>query len=129
MAALTLTNFYSPRALLDPSRAKELPYSAFDTMETRNKETPLALPIYSSPGLRIQRLHIPFSAIVIISLLIFLQIAGLLALGVYTSMQPTWTASLDGFALLRMGKAMRDALPLISAADVREADVLDKTEG
>ncbi|KAL8764968.1 MAG: hypothetical protein Q9209_007795 [Squamulea sp. 1 TL-2023] len=129
MAALTFTNFYSARAIMDPSRARELPYSAFDTMETRARETPLALPIYSSPGLRSQKLHIPFTAIIIISLLILSQIAGLLVLGVYTSMQHTWTASLDGFALLRMGKAMRDALPLISAADGREADVLDRTEG
>lgn len=73
-------------------------------------------------------LHIPFLAIIIIiiSLLILSQIAGLLALAVYTSMQPTWTVSLDGFTLLRMGKAMsEDAMPLISAADAREADVLE----
>ena len=129
MAALTITNFYSARAILDPSRARELPYSAFDPMEARARETPFALPIYSSPGLRSQKLHISFTAIIIISLLILLQLAGLLALGVYTSMQHTWTASLDGFALLRMGKAMRDALPLISAADGKQADVLDSTEG
>ena len=130
MAALTLTNFYSARAILDPSRARELhPYQAFDTTGRRATDTPLALPIYSSPGLRSQKLHIPFTAIVIISLLIFSQIAGLLALGVYTSMQHTWTASLDGFALLRMGKAMRDELPLVSAADKEEVNVLDRTEG
>ena len=130
MAALTLTNFYSARAILDPSRASELyTFSAFDEMETRASETPLALPIYSSPGLRIQKLQMPFTPIVIISLLILLHISGLLALGVCTSMQRTWTASLDGFALLRMGKAMSEALPLVSAAERKEADVLDRTEG
>ena len=122
MAALTFTNFYSARAILDPSRGEHL-------LGTFDNYTQFALPIYSSPGLRIQKLHIPFSAIVIISVLMLLQIAGLLALGVYTSMQPTWTVSLDGFALLRMGKAMRDELPLISTADAKEADVLDATEG
>ena len=136
MAALTLTNFYSARAILDPSRADELPID--DSLDQFTSEIdhdnpnalPIALPIYSSPGLRIQKLHIPFHAIVIISLLILAQITGLLALAVYTSMRPTWTASLDGFALLRMGKAMSgDSLPLISAADAREANVLDDTEG
>lgn len=129
MAALTLTNFYSARAILDPSRAREISYSPFDIFVPFANDTPFALPIYSSPGLRIQKLHIPFTAIIIISLLILWQIAGLLALGWYTSMQHTWTVSLDGFALLRMGKAMRDGLPLISAADGRDADVLDSTEG
>ncbi|KAL8791966.1 MAG: hypothetical protein Q9195_005455 [Heterodermia aff. obscurata] len=155
MAALTLTNFYSARAILDPSRATELDvYSNVDDFPSLNSTevystvdyddlpesttnkvfdtsaTPLALPVYSSPGLRTQKLHIPFHAIVTISLLILAQTTGLLALAVYTSMRPTWTASLDGFALLRMGKAMSgDALPLISAADAREANVLDDTEG
>lgn len=130
MAALTFTNFYSAKAILDPSRAMELdPYTAFETIRSIATNKPLALTIYSSPGLRIQKLHISSSAIVIISLLILLHIAGLLALGVYTSMQPIWTASLDGFALLRMGKGMKDALPLISAADAGDADVLDWTEG
>ena len=44
-------------------------------------------------------------------------------------MQHAWTASLDRFALLRMGKAMSNALPLISAGDERDTDVLDETDG
>ena len=110
-------------AILDPSRATESSDWAFDTaFDTTETDTPLALSIYSSSGLRTQGLHIPFLAIIIISLLILSQIAGLLALAVYTSMQPTWTVSLDGFTLLRMGKAMSEnAMPLISAADAREA--------
>ena len=111
MAALTLTNFYSAKAILDPSRANALPIGTLDDAEDPS-ETPYALPISSSPGLPIQKLHIPLGAIIAISLLIFLQLMGLLLLGVYTSTQRTWTASLDGFALLRMGKAMKETLPL-----------------
>ena len=102
----------------------------FDAVDVYPRSgTPLALSIYSSPGLRTQKLHIPFLAIVIKSLLILSQITGLL-IAVYTSMQPTWTAALDGFAMLRMGKAMSgDALPRVSAADVKEALVFVIMEG
>ena len=85
MVALNLTNFYSARAILDPSRATEL--AEFDTVDTYpSNSTPLALQIYSNPGLRTRKLHISFPPIVILSLLILLQIVGLLALAVYTSM-------------------------------------------
>ncbi|KAG8526396.1 uncharacterized protein KY384_000390 [Bacidia gigantensis] len=127
MAALTLTNFYSARALLDPSRART--WSTFENTTVGESGNPIALPIFSSPGFRSQKLHTPFAAIVVISTLIFLQITGLLALGIYTSIQRTWTASLNGFALLRIGKSMGDELPLISAAEKKEADILDRTEG
>ncbi|KAL8667360.1 MAG: hypothetical protein Q9168_007273 [Polycauliona sp. 1 TL-2023] len=140
MAALTATNFYATRALLDPSRARDLDFSSFDSETTmyksdsdndKSKMVPYALPIYSSPGLQIQKLHAPFLALVIIGVLIAAQVAGLLALGVYSTRR-TWTVSLDGFAMLRIGQAMRreeDTLPLISAAEAKEAAVLDRVEG
>ena len=127
MAALTLTNFYSARAILDSSQTP--PYSPSLHNGVFEDNAPYPIPIYSSPGIQIQKLHIPLAAIVIISVLLFLQITGLLALGVYSSMRHTWTASVDVFALLRMGNAIGDSLPLISAANKKEAGVLDVTGG
>ena len=48
----------------------------------------------------------------------------------YTSLRHTWTASLDGFALLRIGKAIEDdTLPLVLMTDSKEVNSLNSTEG
>ena len=121
-AALTLTNFYSSQAILDPSKALDSRY--FEPFEGR-----VALSVYASPGLGIQKLHVPLAGLIIISVLIILQLAGLFSLAVYASAHATWTGSLDSFALLRLGAAMADELPLISALDAKELPVLDEREG
>lgn len=121
-AALTLTNFYSSLAMLDTSKALDATY--FEPSFGQVAEV-----IYASPGLNIQKLHAPLAGLIIISVLIIFQLTGLFLLAVYASSYPTWTSSLDSFALLRMGAAMADELPLISALEAKELAVLDEKAG
>ena len=121
-AALTLTNFYSSLAMLDPSRALDATY--FEPSDGQVAEN-----VYTSPGLAIQKLHAPLAGLILISVFIILQLAGLFLLAIYASSHPTWTSSLDSFALLRMGAAMANDLPLISALEVKELAVLDEKAG
>jgi hypothetical protein len=118
-AALTLTNFYSSLAILDPSKALDSRY--FETTQG-----PVALYVYASPGLGIQKLHVPLAGLIIISVLIILQLAGLFSLALYASAHATWTESLDSFVLLRLSAAMTNELPLISALKAKELTVLDE---
>lgn len=111
IAALTLTNFYTSEAMLDPG-------------PTAVRQT-----VYASPGLPTQKVHVPLAGLVIISVLIILQLTGLFSLALYASRHATWTELLDSFALLRLGAAMADELPLISALEAKELAVLDEKEG
>lgn len=83
----------------------------------------------SSPGMVIQKLDISLAGILVISVLILIQLIGLLALAVYPSSRPTWTESLDSFAVLRLGAAMANELPLISSVEAKDLAVLDEKEG
>lgn len=67
--------------------------------------------------------------LIIITILIILQLSGLLFLALYSNAHPTWTRWLDSFALLRLGAARKDDLPLISAMDAKELAVLDEKAG
>ena len=110
-AALTLTNYYSSRAILDPSMNSD------------------RFTAYTSPVLGIQKVHVPLAGLISISILILLQLTGLFSLALYASQHATWTDLLDSFALLRLGAAMADELPLISASEAKELAVLDEKEG
>lgn len=64
-----------------------------------------------------------------ISLLILLQVIGLLLFAAYSVSQPTWTATLDGFATLRIGAALADGLPLISSMQAKDVALLGGKRG
>lgn len=123
IAALTLTNFYSSRAILDPSQALDGHTWVSSSFE------PVGQIVYASPGLQIQKVHVPLAGLIIISVLIILQLVGLFSLALYASRHATWTELLDSFALLRLGAAMADELPLVSALEAKELAVLDEKEG
>ena len=69
-SALTINNLYLSKAMLHPSSHST----------TGNNAT-----IFTSPGLEIQKVHIPFAVMVIISVLMLVQLGGLWALAVYAS--------------------------------------------
>ena len=85
--------------------------------------------IYASGGTDIVKLDMSTSAMIIITFLIASQLAGLLSLAIYASTRPTWTESLDGFAMLRIGAAMASELPSISALEAKHIGVLDEKKG
>lgn len=59
--------------------------------------------IYSSPGTTIIKPRESVAGVIIISILVALQVAGLLLLAYYTCSSPTWTPSLNAYALARIG--------------------------
>ena len=77
----------------------------------------------------IQKFQISLIPMVLISVLIVGQLVGLILLAWYASVHPSWTESLDSFAVLRLGAAMVKDLPLISAIEAKEVLQLDEKEG
>lgn len=103
-SALTMAMFFGSEAMLNPN----LDPSRFDNRG-----------ISSYPGSVIQKSYMPPAAMIVISVLIVLQITGILALALYASSCPAWTETLDSFAIFRLGAAMADELPLISAVEAK----------
>jgi hypothetical protein len=69
--------------------------------------------IYSSPGFYIPKPDISVSSIVIISVLIAIQIVGLLFCAAYIARVPTWTRSFNAMAIARIGAGLeKDDLPV-----------------
>ena len=52
--------------------------------------------VFTSPGLEIQKVHIPFTAMVIISVLMLFQLGGLWGLAIYASCYGTEMVEGDG---------------------------------
>lgn len=59
--------------------------------------------IYSSPGTTIIKPRQSLAGVITISILVALQVAGLLTLAYCTCSSPTWTPSLNAYALARIG--------------------------
>ena len=85
--------------------------------------------IYNPPGYSIMKPSMSKAAMILLSILILIQLLGLCFLAYYAHSGPTWTDSLDSFALMRLGAAMADDLPLISAIEAGELTMLDETRG
>ena len=84
--------------------------------------------LFTDPGYPISRLRISVPAMVSLSALILVQLAGLFALAFY-AYKPSWTKSLDSFAILRLGASMADDVPLISSIESKEVQELTRREG
>ena len=68
-------------------------------------------------------------SLIVISILLTAQLIGLALLSTYAVRHPTWTESLDAFALLRIGAAMAEDVPLISAMQAKDVSMLDERDG
>ena len=69
--------------------------------------------IYSSPGFYISKPDVSVSSIVILSVIIAIQIVGLLFCGAYIARVPTWTRSFNAMAIARIGAGLeKDQLPV-----------------
>ena len=85
--------------------------------------------VYASPGTDVLKPNMSPIVMIMITSLIALQVFTLLGLAIYASTRPTWTESLDSFAVLRLGAAMAADLPIISPLEDDELAVLDEKEG
>ena len=66
---------------------------------------------------------------IFISILIAIQLSGLLALATYAYRFRTRTKVFDGFTLLRLGMTIAEDMPLIPSVDADETAVLNEREG
>ena len=85
--------------------------------------------IYNPLGYSIMKPSKSKAAMILLSILILIQLLGLCFLAFYAHSRPTWTDSLNGFALIRLGASRADDLPLISAIEAGELALLDETRG
>lgn len=86
--------------------------------------------IYRSEGHSTQKPFLSLPSIIVISVLILLQIAGLLFLGVYNCCNPAWTGSLDAFAMARIGASLKPgSLPAIHSVGEKDMQGLHKIDG
>lgn len=85
--------------------------------------------IYNPLGYGIMKPSMSKAAMILLSILILIQLLGLCFLALYAHSGPTWTDSLNSFALIRLGAAMANDLPLISAMESRELTKLDEIHG
>ncbi|KAI9369667.1 hypothetical protein BJX61DRAFT_545352 [Aspergillus egyptiacus] len=69
------------------------------------------------------------TGIILISVLIGIDILALYAMAVYTCLVPRWTDNLDAFAMLRIGSALGEKVPLKVAPVPDDVSVLDEIAG
>ena len=75
--------------------------------------------IWTSPGLTILKPRKTLTGTIIISVLILLQLVGLILLARYACKVPTWTGSLDALAVARISASLKD-IPPIDQIDERD---------
>lgn len=76
--------------------------------------------------------HIPVisqAGLICVSLLLGLYILILLAFALYSASTPRWTSTLNSFAMMRIGAAIADKVPLLVGQKTDRIDVLDKIPG
>ncbi|KAI0451725.1 hypothetical protein F5B21DRAFT_485885 [Xylaria acuta] len=69
------------------------------------------------------------AGIVLISTLLGLYLLGVLSMALYAAGVPRWTNTLDAFAMIRVGAAMGDRVPLLACEDVDRVNALDEMPG
>jgi hypothetical protein len=69
------------------------------------------------------------TGLILVSLLLGLDILILFPLAAYAAGVPRWTSTLDSFAMMRMGAAVADELPLLIGRDTDKIDALDELPG
>lgn len=93
---------------------------------------PVAIPtltINYDMGVDFDMPNISRTGAITISCLLAIFISSLIAMAIYASYVPTWTSSLDAFALMRIGAAIGEPLQLQLTNDTRSMRVLDTRSG
>lgn len=76
--------------------------------------------IYSSPGTTIIKPQESPAGVIVISILVTLEVVGLLILAYYTCSSPTWTQSLNAYALARIGAVLAPQMKAKGIDGLRE---------
>ena len=80
-------------------------------------------------GSGLQKPTMSVATMVVITLLLAAQLAGLAFLAFYASRHPSWTESLDAWAMLRIGAEIGSDVPAVSALKAQRATILDEQKG
>ncbi|KAL9621641.1 MAG: hypothetical protein Q9160_003893 [Pyrenula sp. 1 TL-2023] len=89
--------------------------------------------LLETPGIEMRKPSVTNTSIILISVILALHLIGLWLLAIFAMVVPTWTRSLDSWALIRMGAAISEEvhadLPLLGNIRADEAKILDHMEG
>ena len=96
---------------------------------TSAAEYSATLTVSYDPGAGTQVPVISLPGIALISLLLGVYLTSLLSMAIYSKLDPKWTGQLDAFAMMRLGAAIADDLPLSVAFSPERIKVLDETPG
>jgi hypothetical protein len=66
--------------------------------------------IYTAPGIKVSKPDVSLPSLIILSIIVGLQILGLLWLGCWIAMRPTWTRTLDAMAIARVAASLDPGL-------------------
>ena len=66
---------------------------------------------------------------IVITLLLAMQLAGLAFLAIHVSLHPNWTESLDAWAMLRLGAEIGPDVPAVCALTAQRVGMLDEKKG
>ncbi|GAW22640.1 hypothetical protein ANO14919_121820 [Xylariales sp. No.14919] len=112
-----IRNAFSTAAFLanEAWMMQDLPSSGFKVYYDLGADT--QVPVISRAG------------IALISALLGLYLLGVLAMALYAARVPRWTETLDAFAMMRIGAAAGDRVPLLVCEDVDKVAALDEIPG
>jgi hypothetical protein len=89
-----------------------------------------ARPLGTAPGETIQRPTGSLASLIVMSILVLLQLLGLLYLAWYIYSVPTWTDMLDALAVARITSSLdRGSIPGVGSLDSNDIDRLSKIDG
>ncbi|KAI7196526.1 hypothetical protein KC343_g10373 [Hortaea werneckii] len=112
-----ITNALLSAAYLALEAWMDHPYSRSGSSVTFDLGADIHIPVISKTGM------------VLISVLLGLDLACLLGLAIYSSLTRTWTDQFDAFAMMRLGAAMHEKVPLHVSYSHSRVKVLDTTSG
>ena len=81
------------------------------------------------PGANAQKPAIKSPGVPVISTLLGIYLLGLFAVAFYSALTPSWTTQLDAFAMMRIGAAISEEVPLKVVDDTKNVHILDRTPG
>ncbi|KAI7214520.1 hypothetical protein KC333_g5974 [Hortaea werneckii] len=112
-----ITNAFLAAAYLAIDVWMDNPYQVSSSSITFDLGADTDIPVISQTGM------------VLISILLGLDLTCLLGLAIYSSLTPTWTNQFDAFAMMRLGAAMHEKMPLDVSYSHSQVKVLDTTSG
>lgn len=85
--------------------------------------------VYSDPGADTTIPTMSLASMIILSLMLGIYLACIIALSVYSSRKPSWTRQLDSFTMMRIGAAMHEQVPFKVCFEISAVRVLDEMPG